>query len=158
MKNKIYIALISIMLMLLQITLVDCIKICNVKPNLMLVFMIILSFYAKKSDLFFGGILCGVLQDIVASKSVGLYVLINLLICMILENNKKDDFVTGVFRAFVYSLLYSGLVFLFCFFPVTIREFLFMCRGLFLYSAIYNTVCFIIVFTLVKKKRKIRIL
>ena len=81
MKNKVYITIISIILILLQVTALECVKISNVKPNLMLVLIVILGVLAnKESDLFFGGILCGVLQDVISSKIIGAYLIINILL------------------------------------------------------------------------------
>ena len=80
MKNKVYITIVSIVLILMQMTVLEYVKISNVKPNLMLVLIVILGFLGSKdSDLFFGGILCGVLQDVLSSKIIGIYLMINIL-------------------------------------------------------------------------------
>ena len=154
MKNKIYIMVASIVLILLQVTFCEYVKIYGIKPNLVVVFIITLGFYCGTGELFFGGILCGILQDILLSKSIGVYFVINLLLCTVIEHSGRYSI--DFLKFFVFSLLYDGLVLLFCAFPGTFGEFLFVLNRLLFGGALYNTVCFIIVLAIVKRKRKIR--
>ena len=153
MKNKIYITIASVILILMQMTFCNWIKVYGIKPNLVLVFIIILGFYGKKSELFFCGVFCGLLQDILLSKSIGVYLFINLLFCMIIENIRRHEF--SFLKVFVFSLVYDGLVFMFCSFPSTLKELLFVFYRLIFCGALYNTICFAIVFAIMNRKRKI---
>lgn len=154
MKNKIYIAIASIILVLLQLTFCEYIKVCGIKPNLVLVFIIALGFYASRGELFFCGVFMGLLQDVLLSKSIGMFLMINILFCIIIENCGKYGF--DFLKVFVFSLLYDGLIFLFFHFPVTLKELVFVFYKFLVGGALYNIICFTIVFFVVKKKRKIR--
>lgn len=158
MKNKVYITIVSIVLILMQMTVLEYVKISNVKPNLMLVLIVILGFLGSKdSDLFFGGILCGVLQDVLSSKIIGIYLMINILFCVAISYIKtriyRQGFMVFATGCFFASLLYEGLVWIVCAFPTTLGQIVFVSKNLLLKGAIYNTVCAIIVFLIAKKKQ-----
>ena len=158
MRNKIYITIVSIVLILLQVTVLEDIKISNIKPNLILVLIVVLNLLNdKESDLFFSGILCGILQDIVSSKIIGFYLIINLLFCVLIsymrDRMHRDSFIMFVVLVFGESLLYDSLVWIMCCFPTTLREIAFVSKNILLKCAIYNTVCAIIVFLVAKKKQ-----
>ena len=154
MKNKVYITIASIVLILLQLTFCEYIKVCGIKPNLVLIFIVALGFYASRGELFFGGVFIGLLQDVLLSKSIGMFLMINVLFCMIIENCEKYSF--NFLKVFAFSLLYDSLIVLFFHFPVTLKELAFVFCKLLVGGALYNIICFTIVFFVVKRKRKIR--
>ena len=124
----------------------------------MLVLIVILGVFAsKESDMFFAGIVCGVLQDVLSSKIIGVYLIINILFCVIIsyvrDKIEKDNFIMFTGLVFVESLLYDGLVWVMCSFPTTLKEIVFVSKNFLLKGAIYNTVCAIIVFLVAKKKQ-----
>ena len=158
MKNKVCITIVSVFLILLQMTVLEYVKISNVKPNLMLIFIVVLSLLGSKdSDLFFGGILCGVLQDILSSKILGVYLIINILFCAFVSYIRgrmyRQSFITFIGLVFGASLLYDGLGYIMCCFPTTLKEVVFVSKNFLLKGAIYNTICAIVIFLLAKKKQ-----
>ena len=91
MKSKIGIIIVSIVLILLQMTVLRYLAVGDIKPDIMLSFIVFLGIYASESDLFFGGVLSGILQDMTLSKNIGIYLIINLFFCSILSKMKKSS-------------------------------------------------------------------
>ncbi|MBP5426913.1 MAG: rod shape-determining protein MreD [Clostridiales bacterium] len=156
MKNKLYIILILVLSIALQMTLIEGIRIANVKPNIVLIFVLFLGVCATGSDLFFGGILAGVMQDLLSSKIIGMYLITNILFCMIMYTVRKrsyrKDFLIFLFVAFISFLLYDSTAYLLTSFPETLGELFFVLKNFILVGAMYNTACAILIFGLAKKK------
>lgn len=156
MKNKIGIAIASIALILLQMTVLGYLKINDIKPDFMVIFIVFLSLFAKSSDLFFGGILCGILQDMTLSKTIGLYFIVNLIFCCILSkiknNSRRESLVTCIIGSLVAFLIYNIIGLVVCAFPTSFRELIYVLKNYVLVGAAYNTVCASIVFIMLKIK------
>lgn len=156
MKNKICITIVSIVLVLLQVTVFEYFKISDIKPDIILIFMVLLGLYGKVSDLFFCGIICGILQDMTLSKTVGVYLIINLIFCFILSERKnkfeRKSFVSLLGASFMYFLIYSAISFIICSFPRTLNELVFVMKNYVAFGAVYNTACSCIIFAILKIK------
>lgn len=154
MKNKICITIVSIIIILLQVTVLEYLKISDISPNLILIFMLLLSIIGGKSDLYYGGVLCGILQDMTLSKTIGVHLMINLIFCSILYRIKKsssdDGFVSFLAMSFIACLVYDSISFFICAFPKSIKEIVFVYRNFIFVGAIYNTVCLCVLYIILK--------
>lgn len=159
MRNKVCIALTLIILISLQMTFGEYIKICNVKPNIMLVFTLLLSIYAMRNDLFFGGVVSGLLKDFLSSRVIGMYLITDILLCMIMYSLRRrsfrKDFFIFVPVAFIAFFLYDSVAYFLTAFPRSLEELFFVFSNYLLVGALYNTICAGVVFLIMKNRKKI---
>lgn len=157
MKNKIYITLVLVLLISLQMTVLERVKFYNVKPDLMLVFMLFLGIYGVFGDLFFCGILSGLMQDFLSSRVLGMYLIANILFCSIIHSMRRRsyrrDFLVFIFVSFISLFLYGGVTYFLTSFPKTFEELFFVFKNYVLVGALYNTICAGIVFVIKKRKK-----
>lgn len=157
MKNKVSITLVLVLLISLQMTVLCSVKVCNVKPNVLLIFMLFLGVCASRGDLFFGGVLAGVMQDFLSSKVIGMYLIANVLFCVIMysirRRSYRKDFLVFLFVAFVSFLLYDSVAYFLTSFPRTFDELFFVFENYLLIGTVYNTVCACVVFAIMKRKK-----
>lgn len=115
MKDR-YLILISLVMVLLQTTVVQLLRIGGVVPNIMLIWLII-------SIVLFGrfagiktAIYAGVLTDVLIGKGLGVYLLIYLTIASIIalleEKIFKDNYITPVVLILSSTVVFHMLYFL----------------------------------------------
>lgn len=68
--------LILLLIALLQITLLNNITICEVKPDLFLIFVVFVSFYGREIELLAANLAAGMLRDIYSLDPLGLHALL----------------------------------------------------------------------------------
>lgn len=157
MKNKIYITLVLVILISLQMTVLSSVRVCNVKPNMLLIFMFFLGIYASLGDLFFGGVLSGMMQDFLSSKVIGMYLIVNILFCVIMysvrRRSYRRDFLVFAVVAFVSFFLYDSVAYFLTSFPPTFEELFFVFKNYVLIGALYNTIFAGIIFVIMKRKK-----
>lgn len=137
--KKLIIVLISILLLILDNTVMPFIEIKSAFPSLLFVFAVGYSLLSSESDAIFIGVISGMLQDIYFSYGFGLNTLINMLICVgvaylgdgVFKNNKVVPIAT-IFIATIVKHL-----------GVSVGLFMLNYKGDFsnvIYVAIYNSV------------------
>ncbi len=108
MRNLIFLVIIVI-LGLFQVTFLDYIRLFNVKPDLLLLCMVLSSLFLNFKWAFALGISCGVLKDILSAKTFGLNTLVfSLWILLIIKLSKKitlDNIFIRVALIFLISLV-----------------------------------------------------
>lgn len=138
-------------------TALDSIEVYGVKPDLMLIFVLFLGIYATAGDLFFGGVLSGVMQDFMSSRTVGMYLIANILFCVIMysirRRSYRRDFLVFIFVTFISCFLYGGVTYLLTSFPRTFDECFFVFENYIPVGALYSTVCAGGVFAIIKRKK-----
>ena len=158
MRNKLIITLILVLLISIQMTFGEYMKIYNVKSDMMLVFTLFLCVYATRSDLFFCGVVSGVLRDLLSSKVVGMYLITEILLCTSMYSFRRrsfrKDFFVFVPVSFVAFFLHDSIAYLLTSFSHDYKELFFGFRDYVLIGALCNTICAIVVF-LVRKRKKI---
>lgn len=140
---------------LLQSTIVDHIEIMNVKPNLLLVFIVVVSILRGNVEGAVIGFLCGLCHDIISGKLIGLFALLGMYIGLIIGSvNKRlyrENVLIAVFFTFVSTFVYE---FVFYFFNIFLRgkgDLIFPLKNVILPEAIYNSVLSILLFIIVIK-------
>lgn len=117
---KVIISLISIVLLILDNSLMPFFKIQGIYPNLLFTFAITYSFLKKKEDAVFIGVLSGFLQDIYFSNVFGINCLINMILCIIASSigdaivkNKRTIPVLGIFFMTLIKFAAISIIFYF---------------------------------------------
>lgn len=159
MKLKAFIYTICIFfIILLQSTVLDYIKILNVKPNLLLVFVVAVAFLQGNVEGTVVGFFAGLSQDIVSGKLIGLYALLCLYLGLAVGSvNKRlyrDNLLIVIFFTFASTVIYEAVVYFINAFNSIISgqaHFLYAIRGVILPEAIYNSVISIFMYILVRK-------
>ncbi|WBW95865.1 rod shape-determining protein MreD [Oceanirhabdus sp. W0125-5] len=82
MKKYVMLFFISILLLVVDNTLMPFISIRGVYPSMLFIFFISYSFYADINEVIFIGCVSGLLQDIFFIDVIGVNALINLLLCL----------------------------------------------------------------------------
>ena len=159
MKIKVLIYAVCIfLLVLLQSTLLNYIRIYDVKPNLLLVFVICVALLQGNVEGSIIGFLTGLTQDMLFGRILGFYAILGLYTGLIIGSfNKRlyrDNFFVVTFFTFVVSLVYEELVYLLNTIKPVLdgnADLLFALKNVVLPEAIYNSVASIFIYILVIK-------
>jgi len=118
MKIRIPVYVVCILIIAsIQSTLVDYIKINNVKPNLLLIFIISIALLRGNIEGGIVGFFAGLVQDILFGKVLGFYALIGLyfgvIIGMLNKRLYRDNYLVVTFFTFTSTIVYELLIYLF---------------------------------------------
>lgn len=149
MKTKILIYSMCIFLFtIIQSTVLDYIRIFNVKPNLLIVFVVSAALLKGNKEGAVVGFFAGLSQDIASGKVIGFYTLLGmylgLFIGLLNKRIYRENFLVIVFFTFISTFFYEGAVYLLGTFLKDQLNLLFPVRYIILPEAIYN--CFISIF------------
>ncbi|HHW48984.1 MAG TPA: rod shape-determining protein MreD [Clostridiaceae bacterium] len=159
MRHKVIVYTICIFFIItLQSTVLDYIRVLNVKPNLLLVFVVAVAFLQGNVEGAVVGFFAGLSQDIVSGKLIGFYALLGLYLGLAVGSvNKRlyrDNLLIIVFFTFVSTILYEAVVYFLNSFNSIINGqgyFLYAVRGVILPEAVYNSVISVFIFIIVRK-------
>ncbi|MPM47428.1 hypothetical protein SDC9_94138 [bioreactor metagenome] len=120
MKKIIYLFLITLLLFILDNTLVTFVAINHIYPSILLVFIISYAIINGSLEGMMLGILAGAFQDLYFSKWIGINMLSNMIICLLAAEIGKSIFkdksivpiVSTFFLSFIKGLFVLGVLFL----------------------------------------------
>ena len=120
MKKIIYLFLITLLLFILDNTLIPFIAINHIYPSILLVFIISYAIINGSFEGMILGILAGAFQDLYFSKCIGINMLSNMVICLLAAEIGKSIFkdksivpiVSTFFLSFIKGLFVLGVLFL----------------------------------------------
>lgn len=143
-------------ILLLQSTVLDYIRIYNVKPNLIIVFTVSVAFLNGSIEGAIVGFFAGLAQDMATGKLIGFYALLGLYLGLAVGSiNKKlykDNIFVVIFFAFISTIVYESTVYLLWSFKSIIRgqvNLLYPISKIILPEAVYNSVISVFVYILV---------
>jgi len=159
MKVKILVyALCILLIVVLQSTLLHYIKIYNVKPNLLIIFIVAVALLRGNIEGAVVGFFSGLLQDMLFGEIIGFYALLGMYLGLIVgsvyRRLYRENVLLVVFFTFVSTVVYEGLVYFLNLFKAIIdgqADILFAVRDVILPEAVYNSVVSIFVYILVIK-------
>lgn len=143
MRKKILIYVLSIyIIMLLQSTLIDYIKIYNIKPNLPLVFIVAIALLRGNIEGAIIGFFVGLTQDMLFGSNLGFYTILGMYTGFAAGSvNKRlyrENFLIYIFFAFIATLLYEFAVFAPHILYNGYNEVIYAIRRIILPEAVYN--------------------
>ena len=119
MRNRVFLFTI-IIFSIIQVTILDSIKILNVKPDLLLISMVIAALYFELKWALFLGIFAGLLKDTLSINTFGISILLfPLWSFLIIKLSKKismdNNFICAVFVFFImiFNTIITRLILLF---------------------------------------------
>jgi rod shape-determining protein MreD len=154
MRTKILIYTICILLLLiLQSTLLEYVKIYNVKPNLMIVFVISVALLGGDIEGSAVGFFTGLALDMMFGKLLGFYTLLGFYLGLIVGSvNKRlyrENFLVVVFFTFVSTVIYESAIYILTTFMSGNIDLLFPLTRKILPEALYNSLASILIYALV---------
>ena len=158
MKKIFYLILITVMLLILDNTLVPFFSINYIYPSLLVVFIISYSIINGATEGILLGIFVGALQDLYFYNGVGINMLTNMIICLLASQIGKGIFkdksivpiVSTFFLSFLKGLFVFGILFL-----LKIKS---GSLSIILYKALYDMFISIIIYRLVFKLSETKIM
>jgi rod shape-determining protein MreD len=156
MKLKLFIYSVFIFIItILQCTVLDYVKIYNVKPNLMIIFIVAVALLRGNVEGSVIGFILGLLQDAVSGKILGFYSLLGLYLGLLVGSvNRRlyrENFLVIIFFTFVSSVAYESTVY---FLTRVIKgkiDYIHAFSAVILPEAIYNSVVSVFIYILVVK-------
>lgn len=151
MKKIIYLFLITLLLFILDNTLVTFVAINHIYPSILLVFIISYAIINGSLEGMILGVLAGAFQDLYFSKYIGINMLSNMIICLLAAEIGKSIFkdksivpiVSTFFLSFIKGLFVLGVLFLLRVKTTGI--------SVVLYKALYDMVISVLLYRLVFK-------
>jgi len=115
MRSKVeLIAGFILFLVLIQTTLLEYVKIYNVKPNLLLVFIVYMALLRGSFEGAVIGFATGLAQDFASGKAMGFYSILGMLLGMIIGSvNKRlyrENILVIIFFNFISTIFYEFIV------------------------------------------------
>lgn len=159
MKRRIIVYSIFIFLVvLLQTTLADYIKIYNVKPNLILILVVSVALLRGNGEGAVIGFTTGLIMDMLFGRILGFFALLGMYLGLIIGSvNKRlyrENFLVVIFFTFVSTIAYEGAVYSLNAFMRGDVELLYPFTRIILPEAIYNSVVSILVYAIVIRMNK----
>jgi rod shape-determining protein MreD len=118
-KVLVYAAVIFIFI-LLQSTVFEYMKVFNVRPNLMIVFVICMALLSGNVEAAVTGFFAGLLQDVLFGHSIGFYALMGMYLGYAAGSSNRrlyrDKLFVAVLFVFVWSFIYEFAVYFFKYF------------------------------------------
>lgn len=156
MKIKIFgYAVCIFIIILLQSTVLDYIKVFGVKPNLLIIFIISVALLSNNVEGAITGFFAGLSQDIVSGKVLGFYSLLGLYLGLIVGSvNKRlyrENVLIIVFFTFISTVVYELAVCCINIFTNGQIAFVYSLRNIILPEAIYNSLVSIFIYIFVIK-------
>lgn len=106
MKKKLPLYIIVVLLLyILQTTLFNYIKIMGAKPNLLLVFVCVMSYLRNSKEGMILGLFTGLFVDIMSARLIGVYALVFMLAGFILGSIPRKLFWDNVLIIFIFSII-----------------------------------------------------
>lgn len=154
MKNLIYFALFVFITVLFQLTFVDCFKIFNLKPDFILVNLVIVSLYLDLRRTLILWVFTGLLKDILSANSFGLNTLIfpilGLAFIKLSKEISLDNNFIRMAVVFIISFFYQGIRGLIFFSLGRFNLPLFFFLGIMSLESLYTALILPLVFWLIK--------
>lgn len=157
LKAIVYTVLIFLII-LLQSTVLNYLKIFDVKPNLVLIFIVSVALLQGNTEGAVIGFFTGLSQDIISGKVIGFYSLLGLYLGFTVGSlNKRlyrDNILVVVIFTFISSIAYESLVYFFYFFGQIIKgqaDLLYTIKEIILPEALYNSIVSVFVYLVVMK-------
>lgn len=149
-------------IILLQSTILNYLKIYNVKPNLLLIFIVSVALLRGNIEGAAVGFLTGLFQDMLSGKVLGFYALLGLYLGLIIGSiNKRlyrENFLVITFFTFISTIVYEFAAFFLCtILPLILSAkngqiyLLYPVRDIILPEAVYNSAVSVLVYMLVIK-------
>lgn len=145
-------------IILLQSTVLDYIRIYNVKPNLIIVFTVSVAFLNGSIEGAIVGFFAGLAQDIVTGKLIGFYALLGLYLGLAVGSiNKRlyrDNMLVVIFFTFISTIVYESAVYFLWSFRSIISgqiNLLYPLKEVILPEVVYNSAISVFVYILVMK-------
>jgi len=156
MRNKlVYFSILLYGIIIIQTTLLDYIRVYNVKPNLVLIFIICIALIRGGLEGAFFGLTAGLLQDILTGNNIGPYALMGFLVGFSLGDfNKrfyKDNFFACAIITFIVSLIYESVFFIPSFSFYNLELILAIFKSDILVETVYNVVMSVPIYILTLK-------
>jgi len=143
---------------LVQSTVLEYFEVFNIKPNLMVVFIVCVALLNGNIEGAVVGFFTGFVYDALFGKMLGFYGLLGLYLGLVIGSlNKRlyrDNPFVVTFFTFVSSLAYEGLVVFFSMFNSIVSgkvDLAYILRNIILPEACYNSVVSILVFIIIAK-------
>lgn len=140
---------------ILQTTILPSFSIFGVVPNTALILIIIISLNKGKYYGGFVGMAIGIIQDIIFASTIGINAFIYFFIGFIigaLENTMaRDNIVIPVICAFLGTIFYNVMYFLFLFFLSREVPFALFMKDVLLIEIVYNSLLTIIIYKIIGK-------
>lgn len=150
MKKILTILILSVLLLILDNTLMPFIAINGVYPSLLFVFSVCYSIINGSWSAIFIGVFAGLLQDVYLVNGLGINMLLNMVICLIAakvgKTIFKDKVIIPVIACFLLSIL-KGILMFVILYVIGQR----MNVRIILYSGIYNMIFSIFMYKIVYK-------
>lgn len=155
MKSFFYIAWYGI-LIIIQSTLLNYAEIFNIKPDLLLVFVVLICYFVDmRKGALIGGVM-GLFYDILIGRFIGpntiIFMYIGVFICMFNEKVlKQPRLIISVVSVLVFSQIMGLIDFLIYSLTLSKFDFSFLYMSRILPETIYNTIISIPMYLLIKK-------
>ncbi len=150
MKN-IYLIVISLLIVILQTTVMQLFRIAGVVPNLMLIWLIIAAVVFERMTSFKAALIGGLLTDVLIGKGIAvhiaIYIPIVLVIASLEEKIFKDNYITPVILIVLSTCYYHAFFLLVHYFST--GDFVFFARLIsvilpeLLYNLCIGVICYI---------------
>jgi rod shape-determining protein MreD len=156
MKIKILIyTFLIFLIVILQSTVLDYIKIYYIKPNLLIVFIISVALLRGNVEGSIIGFFIGLSQDLISGKLLGFYTILGLYLGLIIGSvNKRlyrENFMVIIFFTFISSIAYEMVVYFLSTFLKGGLDFYYPFKNIVLPEALYNSVISIFIYVLIIK-------
>ena len=156
MKLKIFVyTFFLLLLLLLQSTLLGYARIYNVKPNLLVIFIVCVALLRGNVEGASVGFFAGLLLDMAFGKFLGFYCLLGfylgLAVGSVNRRLYRENYLVVVFFTFVATILYEAAVYILSNFMTGNLELLMPLTLKILPEALYNSVVSILVFAIMIK-------
>jgi rod shape-determining protein MreD len=156
MKTKIAIyTFLIFFIVIIQSTVLDYIKIYEIKPNLLIVFIICVALLRGNIEGSVIGFFIGLSQDIISGKVLGFYTMLGLYLGLIIGSvNKRlyrENLLVIIFFTFVSSICYELVAYFLSTFMNGRIDFYYPFKSIILPEALYNSGISIFVYILIIK-------
>lgn len=147
-----------VLVIIIQTTLADYLAIHNVKPNLMIVFIVSIALLKGNVQGSVVGLILGLVQDMLTGKVLGFYALLGLYLGVAVGSlNKRlyrENLAIAVFFTFTSTMVYEFAVYFLNTFTQSGRVLVDTLKEVILPEAVYNSVISILIYTIVLKVHK----
>ncbi len=151
----IFLLLCMTLAVVLQATVFEYIKLFNMKPNIVLVIVVVIALSKYSKDALFLAFFGNFLQDVLTGKIIGFYTLIGLYVAILLVQIKKglykENFFIVLFLTFVATIVYETAVYFFNIFNRDKFNILYAFNNIVLPESIYNCLISVIIIYLIRR-------
>jgi len=143
---------------LVQSTVLDNIAIYNVKPNLLMVFIVSVALLGSNVEGAVVGFICGLVQDMVSGGPIGFYALLGLYlgfaIGSINERLYRENVLVTIIVTFISTVVYEFSVYFLSYFEKGSLQLVYPFTHVILPEAVYNSVVSIFIFIIILKIKR----